>query len=402
MSESAIMEKGPIKLSAPEPVEAVSDVQVAQSGMIAADKNKLAPKVQEQVEKFAMALLAGDVGSEDFRAKVDMAFSMGRAEIAKSTEISNRFTRQALNAPGTESANRAIGDMRRIFDELRPPGTEDLTGPTKILGIPIPFSDKLSRYLQKFESADKRIGDLREKLEATKDEMLKDVAELGVARKQIWDSLGKLDGAAMFLEALDTRLSNEVQAVGMADPAKARAIEQEVLYYARQNLGDVRACQALAVNAYNVLEALQKTGRETVNGCDRVLTVGMAALTVAATLARATGNQVQAQKAISASKQAIEGLISQTGTALGEHVEATKKFASDPALGVKTLTDMFDKTFNAMDALDEYRSQSLEVMKANNDMLAGSLKTALQRIETRQNGKAPGNGGQKPFELDLS
>ena len=386
-----------IKLTPPDQLEEVTAVQVAQSGPIATDISKITPKINDQVERFAQALLAGDVGSEEFRAKIDLSFSLGRAEIAKATELSNRFTKQALNSPGSEAANQAMGDMRQIFDELKPPGAESLVGPTKILGIPVPFGNKLSRYLQKFQSADNRINGLREVLEKTKDEMLKDVAELGVARKQIWEALGKLDGAGAFLTALDTRLSDEVENVKRLDPAKARAIEQEVLFYARQNLSDVQACQALAINSYNVLEVLQKTGRETVNGCDRVLTIGMAALTIAATLAKATGNQITAQKAISGSKQAIESLITQTGQALGEHVEATKKFASDPALGVQTLTEMFDKTFNALDAMDEYRSSSLAVMKTNNEMIAGQLKNALARIEKRT-AKAPTN---QSFELDI-
>ena len=117
------------------------------------------------------------------------------------------------------------------------------------------------------------------------------------------------------------------------------------------------------------------------NGCDRVSTLGMAALSVAVTLARATGNQIKTQQMLNGVKSDINNLISATGDALNAHVDATAKFASEPLLGVQQLQSMFDKTFNAMDKMDKYRSEALGTMQTNNQMIREQLLKAQERIQ---------------------
>ncbi|MBI3229001.1 MAG: toxic anion resistance protein [Burkholderiales bacterium] len=291
--------------------------------------------------------------------------------------------------------------MRTLFDELNPAKQGDLFTPTKILGIPVPFGNKLASYLRRYESADSQLAKLQTTLLQAKDEIAKDVAEMGVARQQLWASLEKLEGASYFIRSLDERLSGIIAGMKTSEPDRARALEQEVLYYVRQNLGDVQAAQALAINAYNVLSELRKTGRETINGCDRVSTLGMAALSVAVTLARATGNQIKTQQMLNAAKSDINNLISATGDALNAHVDATAKFASEPLLGVQQLQNMFDKTFSAMDKMEKYRSEALTTMQTNNQMMREQLVKAQERITNDRKANTGGDAAIKPI-LDLS
>src|SRR5690606_20537001 len=165
------------------------------------------------------------------------------------------------------------------------------------------------------------------------------------------------------------------------------------LYYVRQNLSDVRAAQALTVNAYQVAGELRKTGREVINGCDRVMTLGMAALSVAVTLAKATGVQVQTLQMLSSSKKTIEDLIGATGDALQSHVTQVTQFASDPLLGVRTIEDMFSKTLAAMQTMEEYRSTSLDVMAQNNAVLKGHIESHLARIQSEHAAALPSSLG---------
>lgn len=125
------------------------------------------------------------------------------------------------------------------------------------------------------------------------------------------------------------------------------------------------------------------------NGCDRTATLGMAALSVAVTLARATGVQMKTMEMLIGSKKSIEDLISWTGSALNEHVQKTVEFSSNPLLGVETLNNMFQQTFAAMDTMDKFRSQAVVSMKANNDMLRAQLTEQMKRIGAeRQVGSA--------------
>ncbi len=146
-----------------------------------------------------------------------------------------------------------------------------------------------------------------------------------------------------------------------------------MLFYARQNLQDILTQHAVCVNGYLALDVLKKTGREMINGCNRVATTGMGALAVAQTVARATGNQVQAMGVLNGVNETIGALMGETGKQLNRHVEQTAQFATNPMIGIKTLQGIFDQTFKAMDAMDSFRSKAIDVMGRNNEIIRSQL-----------------------------
>lgn len=377
MSNANIGDNSPFVLTPPEVVAAVPVNKVAGAVKLPAE---MQTKIDTQLQSYVTSLLQGDPSSEAFKQKLDGAFSLGRKEIADATTLTNRFTKSNFVGAEDSPAYNAIANMRTLFDELNPATQGDLFTPTTILGIPIPFANKLNRYLRTYEAAETQLAAIQEQIISAKDEIAKDVAEMAVARQQLWTALEKLEGMAYFIRNVDTQLTDNIESLKLTEPDRARLFEQEVLYYVRQNLGDVQAAQALSINAYQVMGELRKTGRETMNGCDRILTLGMAALSIAVTLARATGNQIATQKMLSGSKQEIENLIVATGQALNTHVELTTQFASDPVIGVKTLQNMFDQTYSAMDKMEAYRSEALGSMQLNNQMLRTELEKAQNRI----------------------
>ena len=154
-----------------------------------------------------------------------------------------------------------------------------------------------------------------------------------------------------------------------------------MLFYARQNLQYMLTQQAVCTNGYLALDVLKKTGREMMNGCSRVATTGMSALAVAQTVARATGNQIQVMEMLSGVNATIEGLMAESGRQLNTHVEKTTQFAQNPMVGMEKLKEMFDQTFQAMDAMDDFRSQAIGVMGQNNAMIAAELQRAEQYID---------------------
>ena len=77
----------------------------------------------------------------------------------------------------------------------------------------------------------------------------------------------------------------------------------------------------------------------------------------------------------------IEGLIAESGRQLNTHVEKTTQFAQNPMIGMEKLKEMFDQTFQAMDAMDDFRSQAIVVMGQNNAMISAELQRAEQYID---------------------
>ncbi|OYT92064.1 MAG: toxic anion resistance protein [Burkholderiales bacterium PBB3] len=382
MSETKTVSVPAFTLTPPEVLQPIAQ-EVAKTAVPLQAETKTA--VDDQVERFMTGLLSEDLQSEAFKSRLDSAFALGREEISVASSLmQGRLMQRNFAGVEDSSAFKAIQDMRGHLDELNPGKEGDLFQPQKILGF-IPYGNKLQSYFRKFESAGTQLQKSMQQIYAARDDMQRDVVDIEATRGKLWEAMQKLSAAIYFAETLDAKLASKVQALQATDPLKAKALEQEVLFYARQNLQDMMTQQAVCTNGYLALDVLKKTGREMMNGCSRVATTGMSALAVAQTVARATGNQIKVMEMLSGVNSAIDSLVAETGRQLGTHVEKTTEFAQNPMLGVEKMKEMFDQTFKAMDAMDEFRSKSIAVMGQNNAMMKEQLARADNYIDkTRQ------------------
>jgi uncharacterized protein YaaN involved in tellurite resistance len=351
-------------------------------------KPELKAAVDDQVERFVNALLNEDVHSDAFKAKLDSAFALGKEEISVAASLmQGRFMQRNFVGVEDSSAFKAIQDMRGHLDELNPGKDGDLLAPQKLLGF-IPFGNKLQNYFRKFETAGGQLQKSMQQLYAARDDMQRDVVEIEAVRTKLWDAMQKLGGAVQFAETLDAKLAAKVDSLQATDPSRAQALQQEVLFYARQNLTDMLTQQAVCTNGYLALDVLKKTGREMMNGCTRVATTGMSALAVAQTVARATGNQIKVMDMLGGVNATIGNLIAETGRQLNTHVERTAEFSSNPMLGIDKIKEMFDQTFKAMDAMDTFRTKAIDVMGQNNAIMKQQLAQADQYLDRVRQAKA--------------
>jgi uncharacterized protein YaaN involved in tellurite resistance len=333
------------------------------------------------VARFMEGLIAEDVQSEAFKARLDSAFALGREEISLAASLmQGRFMQRNFVGLEDSAAFKAVQEMRGHLDALNPGQQGDLLQPQKLLGF-IPFGNRLQGYFRKFQNAGEQMQKSMQALYAARDDMQRDVVEIEATRSKMWEAMQKLAAAAQFAQSLDGQLAGRVEGLKASDPERARALEQEVLFYVRQNLQDILTQQAVCTNGYLALDVLKKTGREMMNGCSRVATTGMSALAVAQTVARATGNQVKVMEMLGGVNSTIENLIAETGRQLNTHVEKTTQFASSPLLGIEKMKEMFDQTFKAMDAMDSFRSKMVDVMGQNNAMLKEQLARSDQYID---------------------
>lgn len=384
------------------PPEVITPVQPAAAVEAVPLKAEMAEKVDEQVRRFIEALEKEDLHSEPFKARLDSAFQLGRQEISLAAGLMQGTLMQRNFVGATDTpAYKAIAAIRSQLDDLNPGKEGDLLQPRKLLGL-IPFGNRLEAYFRKFESASSQLQTAMTQLYAAKDDIQKDVIDIDATRGKLWDAMQALAAAARFARTLDSRLDERVQQLKPTDPMKAKALEQEVLFYARQNLADIQTQQAVCVNGYLALDVLKKTGREMMIGCDRVATTGMSALAVAQTVARATGNQIEVMQMLQGVNKTIGDLINQTGTALNQHVDATAEFSSNPMLGIQQIQSMFDQTFQAMDAMDNFRSKAIETMGSNNKLIQEQLarsETYLDRVRQEQAKAAVAGAVDGPVKL---
>jgi uncharacterized protein YaaN involved in tellurite resistance len=370
------------QLTPPEVITPVGEAQ-ARTAVPLAPETKSA--VEDQVTRFMDGLLTEDVQSEGFKQRLDSAFALGREEVSVASSLmQGRLLQRNFVGMEDTTAFKAIQEMRGHLDDLNPGKEGDLFEPQKLLGL-IPYGNKLQAYFRKYQSASGQLQKSMQQLYAARDDMQRDVVDLEATRTKLWDAMQKLSAAIHFAETLDARLHAKVEALKATDATRAKALEQEVLFYVRQNLQDMLTQQAVCTNGYLALDVLKKTGREMMNGCNRVATTGMSALAVAQTVARATGNQIKVMEMLGGVNSSIENLIAESGRQLNTHVEKTTQFAQNPMIGIEKLKEMFDQTFKAMDAMDDFRSKAIVVMGQNNAIIKDQLAKAESYVDrTRQ------------------
>jgi uncharacterized protein YaaN involved in tellurite resistance len=345
-------------------------------------------QVDAQVDNFIGKLLSEDLHSDAFKTRMDSAFRLGKEEVSSAASLmTGRFMERNFVGLEDSPAYKAIADLRGQLDKLNPGRDGDLLAPQKILGF-IPFGNKLQNYFRAYQTAGVQLQKTMEQLHTARDDMLRDTVELEATRGKLWESMLRLKAAIRFCEQLDARLATQVAALKSSDPERAKALEQEVLFYARQNLSDLYTQLAVSVNGYLALGELKKTGREVMNGCDRVATTGMSALAVAQTVARATGNQIKVMDMLKGVSGTIESLIAESSKQLGQHVERSGEFAANPLIGVERLKESFDATFKAMDAMDTFRSKAIETMGRNNAMMKTQIERSEQYLDRSRGEKA--------------
>ncbi|WP_230413594.1 toxic anion resistance protein [Undibacterium umbellatum] len=363
------------------PPEVLSPVAEKKAPEMVPLKAEVQEKIDVQVLAYIDSILKEDVHSSDFQARLDSAFRLGKEEISNAASLmTGRFMERNFVGIEDSAAFKSIQDMRSMLDELNPGKQGDLLSQNKILGL-IPFGNKLQAYFRKFQTAGSQLQALMTQLYAARDDMQRDANEIEMVKTKLWDAMQKLKGAIYFAEQLDGHVATHIVTIKDSDPLRAKALEQEVLFYARQNLQDMQTQMAVNVNGYLSMDLLKKTAREMMNGCNRVATTGMSAMATAQTVARATGNQIQVMEMLTGVSETIGELVTETSRQLGRHVEKTGEFAANPLIGVQKIQEMFDNTFKAMDAMDNFRSVAIGNMEKNNHMLKEQIARTEQYMD---------------------
>jgi len=371
----------PLQLAMPAPVVAVKEPDAALAMIPMREDTRAAALAQ--ADKFIADLLKMDMTSGEFRARVDSAFRLGRKEIGDSALLTGKFLEKNFVKDADNPAFAVMNEMRALFEDLDPGKEGDLMSPNKLLGM-IPFGNHLQAYLRRFDSASGSIRKLIDNIYGVQDQLGRDDQELYATMNKLLEAMNKLKAVDIFVDRLDQTLTEAVARVKPTDPARAKAIEQEVLFYARQASMDVKTQIIVCINGYKMLEGLRKTGRELHNGCDRMATIGMSSLSIAVTLARAQGYQMKVMDALKQGSKAIEGLLASTAKMFGEHVDRVAEFQANPLIGVQTLKASFDTVFAALDKMDEFRSKSIETMGTNITMLKGMLAEGEARMRREE------------------
>jgi len=371
-----------IKLEPPVAVSAIAPTKAA--GLVPL-KDQEKQQLDAKVEAFIDELIATDAASPEFGRKVDALANLGATEIARAAAQSNRFLDRPTRAINKETGIGAdLVQLRKIVEDLDPGKSLKTTGRRKLFGL-IPLGgDKLRSYFDSYKSAQGNINAILGALKSGKDELLKDNIAIEDERAKLWDAMGKLEQMVHMSKALDAKLEDRAAELDVSDPAKAKAIRENALFYVRQRTQDLLTQLAVSVQGYLALDLVKKNNVELMKGVDRASTTTVSALRTAVTVAEAMTNQKLVLEQITSLNTTTAGIIDSTGELLKSNTATIHEQAASSTIPVETLQRAFQNVYQTMDAIDTFKLKSLEAMKTTVDTLSVEVEKSRAYVARAQ------------------
>src|SRR5215212_9614258 len=367
-TEPATETKTKLKLDAPE---ALQPLPAAEASGLVPLKSEETTELDKRVAQFVDELAALDSNSPEFGKKVDQLTAMGRKEIAEAAGASNRFLDRPVKAIDKDSGIGAdLTELRRTVEALDP---KEATKTRKFLGI-IPFGNRVDRYFDKYRSSQPHISKILGSLGNGKDELLMDNAAIDTERAGLWKTMHKLEQMIHISKSLDQKLEDKANELDATDPAKAKAIRETALFYARQRTTDLLTQMAVTVQGYLALDLVKKNNVELVKGVDRASTTTVAALRTAVTVAQALTNQKLVLEQITALNTTTATMIDRTGELLKSQTADIHKQAASSTIPLETLQRAFQNIYDTMDMIDRFKVEALGNMKQTVDTLSSEVQ----------------------------
>jgi uncharacterized protein YaaN involved in tellurite resistance len=262
------------------------------------------------------------------------------------------------------------------------------------------FGSGLTNYFAQYQSSQTHISKILGTLASGKDELLMDNAAIDVERQNMWAAMGRLEQMIHVARALDTRLEAKAFELDPVDPAKAKVLRENALFYARQRTQDLLTQMAVTVQGYLALDLVKKNNVELVKGVDRASTTTVSALRTAVTVAQAMTNQKLVLDQITALNTTTANIIEGTGKMMKENTARIHEQASQSTIPMETLSRAFQNIYETMDSIDTFKMKALDTMKTTVLALEGEVaksKGYIARAEGANASAASIGGPDSPL-----
>jgi uncharacterized protein YaaN involved in tellurite resistance len=385
-------------LTAPDPVPTVSTTRAA--GLVPVDDAKRT-ELERRVDQFVDDLVAQDIDSPEFGKRVDAITSMGQKEIREAASQSNRFLDRPVRAMDKDTGVGAdLIQLRQTIEKLDPGKNGKLINGGGRGFLEKVFGGGLNTYFDKYKSSQTHISSILKSLGSGKDELLMDNAAIETERANLWAAMGRLEQMIHLAKTMDSKLEEKANDLDATDPAKAKALRESALFYARQRVQDLLTQMAVTVQGYLALDLVKKNNVELIKGVDRASTTTVSALRTAVTVAQALTSQRLVLEQITQLNTTTANIIDSTGQLLKSQTAQIHEQAAASTIPVETLQRAFQNIYDTMDAIDVFKLKALDSMKTTVGALSSEVEKSKGYI-ARAEGAAQNKGGMPDtFKLE--
>jgi uncharacterized protein YaaN involved in tellurite resistance len=335
------------------------------------------PVLDAKVDEFLKGISSAEANSPTFSAQADAVRSMGDADIRKAAETSNRLLETPVRAVETggladaSKVSKTLLELRRTVEDLDPAQARKNKGLWNKLGVGRQVGD----YFRKYQSSQQHLNGILHALRSGQDELTKDNAALNMEKQNLWTVMGRLNQYVYIAERLDAKLAAQIAELDMTDQAKAKALNQDVLFYVRQKHQDLLTQLAVSIQSYLAIDIIIKNNIELIKGVDRASTTTISALRTAVIVAQALGNQKLVLDQITALNTTTSQMIQRTSEMLKENSAQIQEQAASSTIGLEQLQAAFANIYATMDSIDQFKLKALDTMSAT----IGTLETEVAK-----------------------
>lgn len=388
-------------LDAPAPLQPVTTTQAP--SMAPRVDPAVIPQLEAKIDSYLEQLAQADTRSPEFAARADDVRTMGDADVRAASAVSNRL----LDAPIREireggisessKVSKSLLDLRRVVEELDP--SEKSFG-RKLLGI-LPMGGSVSNYFRQYESAQKQIDAIIHALYSGQDSLRKDNAALTLEKRQLWDTMTRLNQYVYVAERLDARMEAHVAELDATDPERAQAIREDLLFYVRQKHQDLLTQLAVSIQGYLAIDIIIRNNHELIKGVDRATTTTVSALRTAVVVAQALSNQKLVLDQITALNQTTSNLIETTSKMLAQNSARIQEQAASASVGLPQLQAAFENIYATLDSISTFKVQALDSMAKTIGVLQTETAKASAYVDRARRAESPENLQITGGSLDL-
>jgi uncharacterized protein YaaN involved in tellurite resistance len=337
-------------------------------------------RAQEMLERIKSV---GDRDIEGRNTLTSEAKSFGtdiRRSIAHQSDLLNAPIKDIMGNNESEGGlSKDLLSLRSKVEEINPNKFDFSEGGfrrflTKLPGI----GSKLEAWWSQYQSVSTVINDILSNLEKGKDVLAKDNVTLKVDRDKLMEFTWQLQDQLQIAMLLDNELATWA---GSLDAAQKKYIEEDILYYLRQEVQDMQLSLGAANQAILVSDIIRRANEELIRSTDRTLNVSAKALQTAAALQVALLHQEKQMEAVKATNDMTVELLKSTAEKAKTQGVQVVKDANDVSGMIEGLKQAFGDTIEAMNLLDSYKQEALPQMASNVALLDDLNKQMKEQVE---------------------
>ncbi len=358
-------------------------------------KVELAPKpeTEDKLEQIAdnntQSLFTVDLGSLEGRREIVSSIdNFGNDVVEKSTRKNELLNVRLadLSKMGGENGEvvNGLAQLQTQMKDLDPSGIDFVK--TGVLGK---LFNPIRNYFAKFEKADTIIAETVESLGRGKATLKNDNTTLEIEQLALRDLTQKLTQQIDLGMKMDASITAAIEQakVQNVDEERIKFIEEEVLFPLRQKVMDLQQMQAVNMQGIIAMEIVRRNNKELIRAVERAESVTVSALRIAVTVASALYNQKIVLEKVNAVNEATNKIIGATAKMLKDQGASIQQQAMEANISIDTLKSAFADTFDALDAVTEYKSKALPQMKTTIEqfrLLADEGQKRIEKMEHRE------------------